>query len=88
VLQEQGDLVGARPLYERAQVIFEKTIGPEHAGTAMNLSDLGSLLQEQSDLAGAQRLYERALAIYVGALGPEHPSTANTRERLRTLPRA
>ena len=34
LLQDQGDLAGARPLYERALAICEKVLGPEHPDTA------------------------------------------------------
>ena len=70
LLQVQGDLVGARPLYERALAIYEKVLGPEHPLTATSLNDLASLFRDQGDLAEARRLYERALAIYEKVLGP------------------
>jgi hypothetical protein len=38
VLRDQGDLAGARPLFERALAICEKTLGPEHRNTASSLS--------------------------------------------------
>jgi Tetratricopeptide repeat len=34
LLQAQGDLTGARPLFERALAIYEKALGPEHPDTA------------------------------------------------------
>ena len=63
LLQDQGDLAGARPLYERALAIFEKALGPEHPHTATSLNNLANLLQAQGDLTGARPLLERALAI-------------------------
>ena len=72
----QGDLAGARPLYERALAIREKAFGPECPATALSLNNLANLLQAQGDLAGALPLYERALAIDENALGHEHPETA------------
>ena len=72
LLQDQGDLAGARALYERALAIREKALGPEHPDTAKSLNNLAVLLQAQGDLAGARPLFERALAIYEKALGPEH----------------
>jgi hypothetical protein len=44
LLQAQGDLAGARPLYERALAIREKMLGLEHPDTAIvrnNLANLG-----------------------------------------------
>ena len=38
--QDQGDLAGARPLFERALAIREKVLGPEHPDTATSLNNL------------------------------------------------
>jgi tetratricopeptide (TPR) repeat protein len=85
LLKDQGDLAGARPLYERALAIFEKVFGSEHPHTATSLNNLASLLQDQGDLAGARPLYERALAIREKVLGPEHPNTATSFDNLASL---
>jgi hypothetical protein len=37
-------MVAARPLYERAIAIGEKTLGPEHPDVATRLSNLARLL--------------------------------------------
>lgn len=55
LLRDQGDLVGARPLAERALPIYEETC--EHAWTATSLDSLAQLLQVQGDFAGARPLY-------------------------------
>jgi tetratricopeptide (TPR) repeat protein len=44
LLKRQGDLAGARPLYERALAIFEKVLGPEHPSTARSRRNLTTLL--------------------------------------------
>ena len=86
LLQAQGDLAGARPLYERALAIREKALGPEHPHTATSLNNLALLLKAQEgDFAGARPLYERALAIREKALGPEHPHTATSLNNLALL---
>jgi len=82
---DQGDLRVARSLYERALLINEKVIGPEHAGTATTLYSLAEVLTAQGDLAAARSLYERALLIYEKTLGPEHPHTATTLHGLAGL---
>ena len=46
LLQEQGALAAARPLYERALAIREKVLGPEHPDTATSLNNLAALLQD------------------------------------------
>ena len=76
LLSNQGDLQGARPLYERALAIHEKALGPEHPNTAQSLNNLAALLRDQGDPIGARPLYERVLAIREKVLGPEHPYTA------------
>jgi hypothetical protein len=43
LLQAQGDLASARPLYERALAICEKAPGPKHPDTARTLNNLASL---------------------------------------------
>jgi len=62
LLQDQGDLAGARALHERALAIREKTLGPEHPDTAESLNNLALLLQAQGDLAAMNqqviRLYQ------------------------------
>ena len=83
--QEQGDFAAARPLYERALAIREKTLGPEHPDTATSLNNLAGLLSDQGDLAAARPLYERALAIREKVLGPEHPDTATSLNNLAGL---
>jgi hypothetical protein len=46
LLQEQGALAAARPLYERALAINEKVFGPEHPGTAMSPNNLAALPED------------------------------------------
>ena len=70
--QDQDDLAGARPLFERALAISEKVLGAEHPYTATSLRNLARLLQEQGDLAGARPLHERALAIWARLRTPEN----------------
>ena len=85
MLQAQGELAVARPLFERALAIYEKTLGPEHPNTATSLNNLAMNLREQGDLAAARPLFERALAIHEKALGPEHPNTNRVRCNLARL---
>jgi tetratricopeptide (TPR) repeat protein len=88
LLQEQGDLAGARRNYEHALAIREKVLGAEHADTATSLNNLGQFLQAQGDLAGARRYYERALTIQEKVLDVEHPNTATSFNNLGLLLRA
>jgi Tfp pilus assembly protein PilF len=80
-----GDMAAAQPYYERALVITEAALGPDHPDTATSLNNLGALLKAMGDLAGARPYYERALAIAEKALGSEHPHTELFRKNLRLL---
>ncbi len=63
MLQDLGDLAGAKAAFERALKIDEATYGPDHPNVAIDVNNLGSVLQDLGDLAGAQAAYERALKI-------------------------
>ncbi len=84
VLQEDGDLAGARPLFERALAIQESVLGPEHPDVAVTLKDLGLLLLAEGDPSGARPLFERALAINESVRGPDHPNVAALLDSLAT----
>jgi tetratricopeptide (TPR) repeat protein len=85
ILQDQGDLAGARPYFERALAIREKVLGSDHPDTAVSLDNLGGLLHAHGDLADARPYRERALAIREQALGSDHPETAKSLNNLGTL---
>ena len=70
----QGKHEQAELLYQRALIIYEKTLGPEHPQTAAIFSCLAFLCQQQERTAQAESFYQRALAIYEHALPPDHPS--------------
>jgi CHAT domain-containing protein len=82
LLRETGDYTGARPLYERAIAIGEKTHDPI---VPHSLRHLGELLQYTGDYAGARPLYERALVIWEKAFGPDHPRAAEALNHLANL---
>src|SRR5580704_2179968 len=64
LLRIQGDLAGARPLFERALAIVEKALGPDHPDTAKSLNNLAGLLRVQGD-----RAVEAALRARLGNHG-------------------
>jgi tetratricopeptide (TPR) repeat protein len=84
-LQARAQFVEAKPYCERALVIAEAVLGPEHPDTAQSLNNLGMLLRAHGDLAGAKPYYERALAIREAVLGPQHPATATSLNNLGML---
>jgi tetratricopeptide (TPR) repeat protein len=75
----------ARPLFERALLIREKVLGPEHADTAPSINNLALLLRIQGDLAAARSLFERSLAINEKARGQDHPRTASVLDNLASV---
>jgi len=85
VLQDQGDLAGARACYERALKIDEATFGPDHPTVAIRVNNLGSVLRDQGELAGARACLERALGILRKFLGEDHPKTVLVRRNLESL---
>jgi hypothetical protein len=63
LLQEQGDLAAARPLYERALVIREKVLGGEHPDTGDEPQQSCQPAEGPGLPVAARPLYERPLAI-------------------------
>jgi tetratricopeptide (TPR) repeat protein len=84
-LEQSAQYEQAEPLLQRALVIREKMMGPEHPDTGTTLHELASLYQYQGKYEQAEPLYQRALAISEKMEGPEHPSTADTLNNLAVL---
>ena len=76
VLQDLGDLEGARENTERALKMGEAAYGPDHPSVAIRLNNLGTVLKALGDLEGAREKMERALSIDEAAYGPDHPKVA------------
>ncbi len=85
LFQNNGDLVGAEPLYRRALAISRKILGPLHSDTGASLNNLARLLQDKGDYTEAEPLYRRALALLEKVLGPVHPDTATNLDNLGRL---
>ena len=85
MLQDLGDLTGARTQYERALQISEAALGPDHPNIGIRRNNLGRVLQDLGDLTGARTQHERALQISEAALGPDHPQSRTIRANLDQL---
>ena len=85
VLQDLGDLGGARAAYERALAIDEAAYGREHPQVAIDGNNLGGMLKDLGDLDGARAAGERALAIFEKFLPPDHPHIRRVRGNLERL---
>jgi tetratricopeptide (TPR) repeat protein len=84
-LIESAQYAQAEPLYQRALVIREKILGPEHPDTAATLHQLATLYWRQGKYELAEPLLQRALAIYEKMLGPDHPNTVLMRKNYANL---
>ncbi|KAG4429852.1 hypothetical protein IFR05_014663 [Cadophora sp. M221] len=72
---DQGKLVEAERMYQRALEGKEKAWGPEHTSTLDTVNNLGNLYADQGKLVEAERMYQRALEGYEKAIGPSFIST-------------
>ena len=72
MLQDLGDLAGAKAAYERALKIDEASFGPDHPKVAIRVNNLGRVLQDLGDLARAKAAFERALEIFERAFIVTH----------------
>ena len=84
-LLERARYEQAAPLLQRALVICEQQVGPDHPDTVTSLNNLASLYQAQGKYAEAEPLFQRALAFREQQLGPDHPDTATSLNNLASL---
>ena len=87
-LHARADYTAARVLHQRALVIRERVLGPDHPDTARSLNNLADVLHDQGDLPTARQMHQRALAINERVLGPDHPATATALNNLAAVLRA
>jgi Tetratricopeptide repeat len=80
LLQDQGDLAGAQPLYERVLAIEERmrALGRDYSLTQPCASHYARLLRETGRAAKALTLGRSLLATHEGALGKNHPWTKDS----------
>ena len=75
LLQAQGKLAEAEPLFRRALEGSEQQLGAHHLQTLAFASNLAQLRKAQGKLAEAETLLRRALEGHEQQLGAQHPST-------------
>ena len=85
LLQDQGDLDGAAPLYREALRVRRATLGDRHEDTLISISNLGGLLHDQGDLDGARPLLQEALEVERATLGDRDPKTLSSINDLGAL---
>jgi tetratricopeptide (TPR) repeat protein len=84
VLTAQGKGKEAEPLYRRAHVIADRTLGPRHPSTLLYLHNLALSLLELGRLDDAEPLFRRALRLTEKHpdYGPNHPTAVRARDSL------
>src|SRR5262249_39121260 len=75
----------AEPFLDRALLIMEKALGPDHPDVGRSINNLANLYYDKGDYAKAEPLLQRALLIKERALGPEHPDVARSLVNLAEL---
>ncbi|MBR0955124.1 CHAT domain-containing protein [Bradyrhizobium canariense] len=75
----------AEPLYKRAIMLMEKSLGLETPLIGAELTNLAALYQRQSRYAEAEPLFKRALAVREKGLSREHPDVGQSLNNLATL---
>ena len=75
-LLNQGDVDGARALFQFALEQQTALFGPDSPVLADDLSNLGNVLADQDDPATARPLLERALLLHEWQYGLDDPEVA------------
>ena len=78
VLHQQGKYQEAIALIQQSLMIRERGLGPDHAKTAVSLSNLATMYVTLGQYDQALPLLQRALAINEKVLGPDQLDTATT----------
>jgi tetratricopeptide (TPR) repeat protein len=84
-LYERGQYKEAESLCQRALLIREQVLGPEHPEVAQSLNSLAVLYMTQHLYEQVEPLCLRALSIQEQALGPQHTDVAVTLNDLAML---
>src|SRR5208282_4481314 len=82
VLQDQGDLVAARSLYEQALEARRRVLGDDPPSVLASMNNLATVLQDQGDLVAARSLYDQVLEARRRMLGDNHPDTLTSTNNL------
>jgi len=85
VYYENADYQDAEPLYKRALVMLEKSLGENHPQVATALNNMAALYQATNRLSEAEPLFKRALAIDEASFGKDYPNVATYLNNLAQL---
>ena len=81
-LADQGTLIRATSLFERALAARSRLLGKKHPDTLVARNNLARAYQEAGDLGRAIPLFEGALKDHIRVLGKKHPDTLAARNNL------
>ncbi len=73
VLQAQGDLQAAEPLYAQSAELLQRLFGDAHPHTLDAMANYGRFLHQRGDLAHAERVLNTVVENDRRARGPDHP---------------
>jgi CHAT domain-containing protein len=79
------DDTAAEALYQRALVVLDKAVGPDHPLPAMARSRLGLIYRRNGKYPQSLALLEQASAVLERTVGPEHPWFVRTLVTLGSL---
>jgi tetratricopeptide (TPR) repeat protein len=83
---DQGRLVDAEAMYNRALARYEKALGPEHTSTLLAVNNLGNLYANQGRLVDAEAMYNRVnLAICRSSASSSASDISQVVQRLRAV---
>ena len=82
LLQDQGKLGEAEPLFREALGGFRRLLGDSHPSALVSINSMASLLWSQGKLGEAEQLYRETLAVKRRTLGDSHPETIAHRDRV------
>jgi tetratricopeptide (TPR) repeat protein len=86
---DQGELVEAEQMYERALRGYEKALGADHIMIyipALNTKwNFGSLYERQANFIKARTMYSKAVLGYGKVFGPDHPRSRSIQDKLQPL---
>ena len=87
LLQTQGRLDDAEPLYRESLEIRRKALGPEHPDVGASLNNLAVLLFNTGRLQEAEPVLCECIEIQRKALGEEHPDFQDSMRGLQMIRR-
>jgi len=85
LLQDQGKLSEAEPLYREALEESQRSFGDTHPDTLISINNLAMLLQDQGTLDEAEPLLRKALEVKRRTLGDTDPKTLTSINNLGML---